>query len=56
MSFTSNSANRFKIFLGDFVWGGKMPAEFSLIVTASLLAGGVLFSLWKTRGQAAPKG
>ena len=43
-----------KIFLGDFVWGGKMPAEFSLIVTASLLAGGVLFSLWKTRDTAPP--
>ena len=39
-----------KIFLGDWLWNGKMPAEISLGVTAALLAGGVLFSLWKTRG------
>jgi tellurite resistance protein TerC len=39
-----------KIILGDFVWGGKMPAEISLTVTAALLAGGVMYSLWKTRG------
>ena len=38
-----------KIFLGDWLWDGKMPAEISLGVTAALLAGGVLFSLWKTR-------
>jgi len=44
-----------KIVLGDFVWGGKMPAEWSLAVTAVLLAGGVAYSLWKTRGdKAAP--
>jgi tellurite resistance protein TerC len=39
-----------KIFLGDWLFGGKMPAELSLGVTASLLVGGVAFSLWKTRG------
>jgi tellurite resistance protein TerC len=39
-----------KIFLGDWIWDGKMPAEISLSVTAMLLVGGVLFSLWKTRG------
>jgi tellurite resistance protein TerC len=42
-----------KIVLGDFVWGGKMPAEISLTVTAALLAGGVLYSLWKTRSRPA---
>ncbi|MDG1583318.1 TerC family protein [Pseudomonas sp. GOM6] len=36
-----------KIFLHDIV--GKIPAEISLSVTVSLLAGGVLLSLWKTR-------
>jgi tellurite resistance protein TerC len=40
-----------KIILGDFLWGGKMPAEISLSVTAALLAGGVLYSLWRTRGN-----
>jgi tellurite resistance protein TerC len=39
-----------KIFLGDWLWDGKMPAEISLGVTGALLVGGVLFSLWKTRG------
>jgi tellurite resistance protein TerC len=38
-----------KIFLGDWLWDGKMPAEISLGVTSALLAGGILFSLWKTR-------
>ncbi len=41
-----------KIVLGDLVWGGKVPAALSLGVTLVLLAGGVLFSLWKTRGSA----
>lgn len=41
-----------KIFLGDWLWDGKMPAEISLAVTFGLLAGGVLYSLWKSRGQA----
>jgi tellurite resistance protein TerC len=41
-----------KIFLGDWLWGGKMPAEISLSVTAALLVGGVVFSLWKTRQPA----
>ena len=40
-----------KIFLGDFVFDGKMPAEISLAVTFGLLAGGVVYSLWKSRGQ-----
>ena len=40
-----------KIVIGDFVWQGKMPAEISLSVTALLLASGVMYSLWKTRGD-----
>lgn len=40
-----------KIFLGDLFPGGKVPTEFSLGVTFALLAGGVLYSLWKTRGE-----
>jgi tellurite resistance protein TerC len=39
-----------KIFLGDLVFDGKVPASISLGVTAGLLIGGVLYSLWKTRG------
>jgi tellurite resistance protein TerC len=39
-----------KIFLGDWLFDGKVPAALSLSVTAGLLAGGILFSLWKTRG------
>lgn len=36
-----------KIFLVGII--GKIPAAFSLTVTFGLIAGGVLFSLWKTR-------
>lgn len=43
-----------KIVLGDFVWDGKMPAELSLAVTALLIAGGIAYSLWKTRGGPPP--
>jgi tellurite resistance protein TerC len=39
-----------KIFLGDWLFDGKVPAMLSLSVTGGLLAGGVLYSLWKTRG------
>lgn len=39
-----------KIFLHDLV--GKIPAVISLSVTVGLLAGGVLYSLWKTRNEA----
>ena len=38
-----------KIFLVNLV--GKFPPLLSLSVTAALIAGGVLVSLWKTRGQ-----
>jgi tellurite resistance protein TerC len=44
-----------KIFLGDWIWDGKMPAELSLAVTFGLLVGGVLYSLWKTRAGAEGK-
>lgn len=43
-----------KILLLDFI--GKMPAVVSLSVTFGLIAGGVLVSLWKTRGQPSPPG
>jgi tellurite resistance protein TerC len=39
-----------KIFLVGFI--GKVPPAISLSVTLGLIAGGVLFSLWKTRGEA----
>lgn len=38
-----------KIFLGDWIFDGKVPASISLGVTGGLLAAGVLFSLYKTR-------
>lgn len=41
-----------KIFVSDFLLGGdKFPPVLSLGVTLALIAGGVVFSLWKTRGQ-----
>lgn len=42
-----------KIFLGEFFPGGKFPAEWSLTITISLIASGVLYSLWKTRTPSA---
>ncbi len=39
-----------KIFLVNFI--GKFPPAFSLSITLGLIAGGVVFSLWKTRGEA----
>ncbi len=41
-----------KIFLVGLV--GKIPAVISLSVTVGLITGGVLVSLWKTRGQPSP--
>jgi tellurite resistance protein TerC len=39
-----------KIFISDFLLGGdKFPPALGLGVTAGLIAGGILFSLWKTR-------
>ncbi len=41
-----------KIFIADFLMGGaKFPPLLSLGVTAALIAGGIFYSLWKTRGQ-----
>ncbi|QGN54546.1 TerC family protein [Novosphingobium sp. Gsoil 351] len=41
-----------KIFVADFVLGGdKFPPVLSLGVTLALIAAGVGYSLWKTRGQ-----
>ncbi|URI11120.1 TerC family protein [Aquincola tertiaricarbonis] len=40
-----------KIFLVNFI--GKTPPLLSLSVTVGLIAGGVVFSMWKTRGQPA---
>ncbi|TCD04294.1 TerC family protein [Erythrobacteraceae bacterium CFH 75059] len=43
-----------KIFVTDFLMGGeKFPPAISLGVTAALLAAGVGYSLWKTRGEEA---
>ncbi len=42
-----------KIFVADFVLGGdKFPPVLSLGVTFGLIAGGILYSLWKTKGEA----
>lgn len=41
-----------KIFLGDFVFGGKVPASLSLAVTVVLIAAGIAYSLWRSRGEA----
>ena len=38
-----------KIFLVGFI--GKFPPAISLAVTFGLIAGGVMVSMWKTRGQ-----
>ncbi|MBP6555767.1 MAG: TerC family protein [Novosphingobium sp.] len=41
-----------KIFVTDFVLGGdKFPPVASLAVTFGLIAAGVFYSLWKTRGE-----
>lgn len=40
-----------KIFVSDFVIGGKFPPVFSLVVTIALIVGGILYSLWMTRND-----
>ena len=40
-----------KIFVADLMGWEKFPAEWSLAITALILAAGVVWSLWKTRGQ-----
>ena len=37
-----------KIFLGDWLFDGKVPPSISLGVTGALLAGGIAYSWWKT--------
>ena len=44
-----------KIFVSDFLLGGdKFPPVASLGVTFGLIAAGIAYSLWKTRGDEAP--
>jgi tellurite resistance protein TerC len=44
-----------KIFVADFLMGGaKFPPVASLLVTLGLIAAGVGYSLWKTKGQEEP--
>ncbi|MBU6377707.1 MAG: hypothetical protein KJS95_04160 [Gammaproteobacteria bacterium] len=42
-----------KIVVGDWLFGGKVPAALSLGITTGILAGGILYSLWNTRAQTA---
>jgi tellurite resistance protein TerC len=39
-----------KIFVADLMGWEKFPANWSLMITFAILAAGVVFSLWKTRG------
>jgi tellurite resistance protein TerC len=44
-----------KIFVSDFLMAGdKFPPVLSLVVTLALIAGGIVYSLWKTRGAEEP--
>ncbi|HEX8192442.1 MAG TPA: TerC family protein [Allosphingosinicella sp.] len=44
-----------KIFVSDFLMGGdKFPPVLSLLVTMAMIAAGILYSLWKTRGAEEP--
>src|SRR3546814_19601312 len=44
-----------KIFVSDFVMDrGKFPPALSLGVTFALIAAGIGYSLWKTRGESEP--
>ncbi len=45
-----------KIFVGDWMFDGKVPASLSLAVTASLLLSGIFYSLWRTRNGASTAG
>jgi tellurite resistance protein TerC len=45
-----------KIFVSDFLLGGdKFPPVLSLVVTLALIAAGILYSLWKTKGKEEPE-
>ena len=41
-----------KIFIADLAGWEKFPASWSLGITFAILAAGVVFSLWKSRGHA----
>ena len=44
-----------KIFVSDFLMDGeKFPPVLSLVVTFGLILGGIIVSLWKTRGEESP--
>ena len=43
-----------KVFAADLLGLGKIPPEWSLAITGLILAAGVVWSLWKTRGDSAP--
>jgi tellurite resistance protein TerC len=44
-----------KIFVADFLMdGGKFPPVLSLAVTLAIIAAGIVYSLWKTRGAEEP--
>lgn len=45
-----------KVFLADFVFGGKVPAPLSLGITFGVLAIGIVYSLYKTRDSAVVPG
>jgi tellurite resistance protein TerC len=45
-----------KVFAADFLGWEKVPAAISLSVTFAILAGGVLYSLWRTRNAPAAGG
>jgi tellurite resistance protein TerC len=40
-----------KIFVADLLGLGKVPPVWSLSITFAILAGGIVFSLWKTRSR-----
>ena len=41
-----------KIFVADLMGWEKFPAMWSLGITFAILGAGLVFSLWKTRGDA----
>ena len=43
-----------KIFVADALGLAKVPPSVSLGITFAILAGGVAWSLWKTRGKPVP--
>jgi tellurite resistance protein TerC len=45
-----------KIFIADLLGIDKVPPALSLAITFGILAAGVLYSLWRTRGQQIPDG